>query len=773
VIDLVERLTLRSTRSLVWRLVHGTLFWKYVTLFVAVMSSALITNSLIEAWFTYQEHRAALIRIQKEQATSAAGRITQFIKEIESQLGWTTHLSWASPATEQRELDGIRLLRQVPAIAELTLLDDRGQEQLRISRQAMDRVASNADFSADEKFTAAVANKTYYGPVSFRRGTEPFMTLAVAGARREAGVSMAEVNLTHIWDVVHQIRVGRNGRAYVVDAQGRLIAHPDISLVLRNTDLSQLAQVRAARAEAGMADAAPALIARDVHGERVLTAYAKAAPLNWLVFVELPEHEANEPLYAAITRSVLIVLAGLVVALLAALALARLMVVPIRTLAAGAARIGAGTLDHRIEIKTGDELEALGEQFNDMAAQLQGSYATLERKVEERTHQLQVANLSKSRFLAAASHDLRQPLHALNLFVAQLRTETDPAERDRLAARIDTAVGNMNELFNALLDVSRLDAGALKASVSDFPVDSILKRLEATFAASAHEKGLRLRMVPSSAWVRSDAILLERILLNLVSNAVRYTSNGGIVVGCRRVADRLRIEVCDSGIGIPENQQRDIFGEFYQVATTERDRRDGLGLGLAIVERLCALLEHPIGLTSTPGKGSRFYVSVPRVPPRVRSGEPSAAGAALLDPLRGKLIVVIDDDALALEGTGGLLKSWGCRVVAAESDREALASLDGAKPDLIISDFHLKDGRAGIHAVMHLRNALDAPIPAFLISGDISPERLREAQASGHHLLHKPVAPMLLRTMMSRLLKEGARLRDAAPHGPLESDAVT
>ena len=240
-----------------------TLFWKYVALFVAVTSSALVINGLVDVWFTVRDHRAALFRIQKEQAISAASKITQFIREIEGQLGWTTHLSWETAAPEQRELDGRRLLRQVPAIAELALLDSEGREQLRISRQAMDQVGSNADFSTDDKFKAAIANKVFYGPVYFRRGTEPFMTLAMAGSRRDAGVSVAEVNLTHIWDVVNQIRVGRNGRAYVVDAQGRLIAHPEISLVLRNTDFSQLAQVRSARAQPGTSSSEEAQIARD------------------------------------------------------------------------------------------------------------------------------------------------------------------------------------------------------------------------------------------------------------------------------------------------------------------------------------------------------------------------------------------------------------------------------------------------------------------------------------------------------------------------------
>ena len=759
--DFAHKLTFSSTRSFVGRVLHGMLFWKYVALFVAVLSTALVTNSLIETWFTYQEHRAALVRLQREQANSAAGRISQFIREIESNLGWTTHLSWAIPAMEQRELDGIRLLRQVPAITELSLLDDHGREQLRISRQAMDRVGGNVDFSAEDKFKTAVANKVYYGPVNFRRGSEPFMTLSVAGARREAGVSVAEVNLTHIWDVINQIHVGRSGRAFVVGGQGRLIAHPDISLVLRNTDLSGLAQVRAARQATGPPPE-QAVVAVDERGERVLTAYAKATPLDWLVFVEIPESEADEPLYAAIKRTAIILLAGLALALLAALILARMMVVPIRTLTAGAARIGAGTLDHRIAIKTGDELETLGEQFNHMATQLQGSYATLERKVEERTHQLQVANLAKSRFLAAASHDLRQPLHALNLFVAQLRNETDQVERERVAGRIDLAVGNMNELFNALLDISKLDAGALNASLSDFPVNSILRHIEATFAAAAREKGLVLRVVPSSAWICSDAILLERVLLNLVSNAIRYTPKGGIVLGCRHVGDRLRIDVCDSGVGVSKDQQRNIFAEFYQIATPDQGQRDGLGLGLAIVERLCALLKHPIGVDSTPGKGSRFHVTVPTVAKRPGLASPAAA-AATADPLRGKLIVVVDDDDLVLEGTGGLLRNWGCRVVTAASDREALTKLDGNRPDLIISDFHLHDGQTGIEVITALRGALQAPIAAFLISGDILPDRLREAQMKGLHLLHKPIAPMTLRTMMSRLLKADAESRGKAP----------
>jgi signal transduction histidine kinase/CheY-like chemotaxis protein len=730
--------------------VPPTLFWKYVVLFVAVTSASLIINGLVDIWFTFRDHRAVLFRIQKEQAVSAASKITQFVKEIEAQLGWTTHLSWDSAATEQRELDGRRLLRQVPAIAELALLDGEGRERLRISRQAMDQVGSNLDYSTENKFKAALANKVFYGPVYFRRGSEPFMTLAMAGSRREAGVSVAEVNLTHIWDVVNQIRVGKGGRAYVVDAQGRLIAHPEISLVLRNTDVSQMAQVRSGRMQP---DIQEAQIARDLRGERVLAAHAMAAPLNWLVVVEIPESEANAPLYTVVVRTVVVMLGGLILALLAALLLARLMTVPIQALAAGAARIGAGALDHRIHIKSRDELEALGDQLNDMASKLQGSYATLERKVEERTQQLQAANLSKSRFLAVASHDLRQPLHALNLFAAQLRSEKDQSKRERLAIQIDTAVANMNELFNALMDISKLDAGALTASITEFPASRVLNRIGAMFTATARDKGLHFRVVASSAWVRSDPILLEQILLNLASNAVRYTSAGGILIGCRRVGTSLRIDVCDSGIGIAPDQQHSIFSEFYQVAAPDQSKA-GLGLGLAIVERIATVLEHPITLTSALGKGSRFSITMPRATARAASTAGTTPGVAPSDRLRGKLIAVIDDDALALEGTGGLLRSWGCRVVTGQSDREALTKLNGSRPDLIISDYHLQEGRSGIDAIGELRDALGEQIPAFLISGDITQERVRETHGAAFHLLHKPVNPMTLRAIITRMLSD-------------------
>ena len=286
-----------------WRQISGPLFRKYVALFLAVVCVALLSNGLFEIWFSYREHKASLIRIQREQAEAAAAKIGQFIREIESQVGWTTQLPWSAGTIDQRRFDGLRLLRQVPAITELAQLDSAGKEQLKVSRLAMDVVASQGDMSSEPKFAEAVAKKVYYGPVYFRRESEPYMTLALAGTRRDAGVSVAEVNLKLIWDVITAIKVGEHGQAFVIDAQGRLIAHPDISLVLRNTDMTKLKQVIAARAAGAGATDEPVQVATDVRGRDVLTAYASVAPLGWIIFVELPLEEAYAPLYDAIKRS--------------------------------------------------------------------------------------------------------------------------------------------------------------------------------------------------------------------------------------------------------------------------------------------------------------------------------------------------------------------------------------------------------------------------------------------------------------------------------------
>ena len=284
---------------------RGQLFRKYVLLIVGLVGLVLLLNSALDFWFGYEENKAALFLIQQEKAASAARRIEGFVEEIERQLGWTTAPQWAASSLDQRKFDFVRLERQVPAITELIQLDETGKEQLAVSRLAIDVVGSGKDYSQSPSFTEARKHRVWFSPVYFRKESEPYMTLALAHAGRNSGVTIAQVNLKLIWDVITGLKIGQDGYAYVIDREGRLIAHPDISLVLRNTDLSTLAQVAAARGETrGGQDASGAvMVTRSINGGSVLTAHAPIAQLGWTVFVELPLREALAPLYGSALRT--------------------------------------------------------------------------------------------------------------------------------------------------------------------------------------------------------------------------------------------------------------------------------------------------------------------------------------------------------------------------------------------------------------------------------------------------------------------------------------
>lgn len=369
---------------------RGRLFRKYILLFMALVSAALILNAAIDLWFTYREDEMQLAQLQHEKADSATQRIEQFFAEIENQIGWTTYVRWAAGTLEQRRSDYGRLLRQVPAITELSELDREGKEQLKVSRLAMDVVGSQADFSKEPRFAEALVHKLWFSPVYLRDASEPYLTMSIARAGEDAGVTVAEVNLKLIWGVISSIKIGESGYAYVVDREGRLIAHPNISLVLQNPDFRRLPYIDASLKQATEGNDAigSATVQTNFSGERVMTMHVVVPTLGWLVFVELPMSEALTPIYLSGLRSFLVLLAGLVLATLAAMFMVRHMVGPIRMLQAGAARIGAGDLDSQITVRTGDELEALGDQFNTMAAQLREYNAGLERTVQERTQDL-------------------------------------------------------------------------------------------------------------------------------------------------------------------------------------------------------------------------------------------------------------------------------------------------------------------------------------------------------------------------------------------------
>ncbi len=390
------------------------------------------------------------------------------------------------------------------------------------------------------------------------------------------------------------------------------------------------------------------------------------------------------------------------------------------------------------------------------AEALERANATLERRVRERTKELtrlntelerakaeaDDANVSKTRFVAAASHDILQPLNAARLYVTSLierqRQTDNEAEDGDLVQNIDASLEAVEEIFAALLDISRLDTGAMKPEMTDFRVDELLQRLEVEFAPLAREKGLNLCFMPCALTVRSDRRLLRRLLQNFVSNAIKYTPSGSVLVGCRRRSGKLRIDVYDTGIGIPYSKRRAVF-------------KDGVGLGLSIVERIARVLDCEVALKSVVGRGSRFSVEVPRAAATAAIPAIAAMTRTGAGRLTGTVALCIDNDRSILDGMEKLLGGWGCRVLTAADLTEALAAIDasGLEPDGFLVDYHL-DGGNGIAAIAELRRRHGRDLPAILITADRSLHVREEAQAEGVHLLHKPLKPASLRALITQ-----------------------
>ncbi|MDA8230457.1 MAG: ATP-binding protein [Magnetospirillum sp.] len=365
------------------------------------------------------------------------------------------------------------------------------------------------------------------------------------------------------------------------------------------------------------------------------------------------------------------------------------------------------------------------------------------------------ANMAKSKFLASASHDLRQPVQSLMLFTSTLAHTLKDDSAAAIIGHMDRATMALKAMLDGILDISRLDAGTVAPDVRDVPLGPMLDHMAEEYRPQAGHKGIRLIVLPTRRTARSDPALLERILRNLIDNAIKYTAEGKVLVGCRRHGEAIRIMVGDTGIGIPDTEHEAIFDEFYQVGNPERDRSKGLGLGLAIVQRLARLLGHPIGLSSTPGKGTAFRIDVP-------AGTASVAAIAAPAPPHcaplpsapsGLLVAVVEDEENVRAGLRAQLEAWGHRVVAGADHTEILALLGGDRPDVILADFRLRGTLTGIEALERLRAALGWRPPGILLTGDTAPERMLEARRSGYPLLHKPITAATL----------AAALRELAP----------
>ncbi|NVO04911.1 MAG: response regulator [Rhodoferax sp.] len=386
-----------------------------------------------------------------------------------------------------------------------------------------------------------------------------------------------------------------------------------------------------------------------------------------------------------------------------------------------------------------------------VAAAFNHARSRFETQLHLRKAEAEAASLAKSRFLAAASHDLRQPAHALGLFVARLQQLHSDATTRELVAGVDASVHALQDMLDTFFDYSRLDAQLTHARPRSFALNPVLDQLRTSFTETARQKGLRLRIRPTRAWVHSDPVLLHRVLLNLLSNAVQHTPCGTVLLACRPGAQSgtLRLEVRDSGIGIAPAQQQKVFEEFYQVENPERDRSKGLGLGLSIVERACQLLDHPIALRSALGCGSTFTLTLPLGPV-----EPAPAAIATDDPLvqpeaKALRVLLIEDDELGRAALKGLLLSWGYGVVEAGTASDAIAHFNPAQPpDFILTDYRLRGALNGIDTVRQLRALAASDIPACVLSGDTAEEVKAQIQSAGLLLLQKPVKPAKLRSLL-------------------------
>ena len=581
-----------------------------------VMSGGLLSSSVVELVCRYRESVEGLRAVQQEIAHRAAVQVQQFLMEIHQQLRAATHTPETLTAglTDAYRFELFTLLRLAPAVTHAMILDSTGRERLKVSREQMVLPEDLADRAGDAAFLQAQAGSASVGPVYFVRQSEPYMRMAVPIAPvtgEVIGVLMAEVNLTAIWEVISGITVGQTGYAYVVSQTGDLIAHPDLSLVLQQRHLAHLSQVQAA-----LAGVPGPVTATNLHGDSVLTTSAVIPLVGWAVLVERLAREAYAPLYRSLLRTAVLFLLGLGLAGLVRWQMQRRVVRPVEALRQGAARIGAGALQSRLDVRTGDELEALAEALNQMAVQLQTSYADLEAKVAARTQELEQANQHKSQFLAHMSHELRTPLHAIlgytHLIRDRIYGEIPPLIDEKLQ-RVQQSGQHLLQLINAVLDLSRMESGRLELSLTEYTMTDVVATVVTTVESLVAAKPLRL-MVTLPADLPcglGDAPRLTQVLINLVGNAIAFTDMGEVGLEVSAADDTFTVTVRDTGPGIAAEDQPHIFEAFRQGGQARTRPQQGTGLGLAIAKQIIEQHGGRIGVRSRPGAGATFWCTIP------------------------------------------------------------------------------------------------------------------------------------------------------------------
>jgi signal transduction histidine kinase len=605
------------------------LFPKYAAAVMGLVGGALVLSGLIEMGLSYRATMGATAELQRSEVRAAASRIEQYLEGIGAQVTEVSSMPWETgllDVQDHRE-EFHRLLKLVPAIAELRHIDRQGEEHMKVSRIELDDVRALRNAGGNENFRQARERGVYYSPTYFKDGVEPYMTLAVREREPGAAVTLAEINLKFVGDVVRQIPIGRQGRVFVVDSADHLVAHPNTSLVLRKTDLASYSPLRGMRNElkSGGQNVAGMVDAKGLEGGTVMLSAGYIPAAGWLVVVEQPRSEVLEPVYNALARTAVLIGAGLLAALFVSYLLARRLAHPILEVRSGAAKIARGDFSARIEVKTGDEVEALAREFNRMADQLQDYTTGLERKVAEKTAQLELANRHKSEFLANMSHELRTPLNAIIGFSEVLGERMFGELNPKQAEYVQDIYGSgqhLLSLINDILDLAKVEAGRMELDVHEFHVRAAIDNCCTLIRERAHRNRLTFaaEIEPGIDIWKGDERKFKQVIVNLLTNAVKFTPPGGEVELRARVEGPwLRVSVIDTGIGISPEEQVAIFTEFHQVHGADA-KNEGTGLGLTLSRRLVELHGGTLAVESVPGKGSTFTASFPPTPGAPQGG---------------------------------------------------------------------------------------------------------------------------------------------------------
>jgi signal transduction histidine kinase len=605
------------------RLVRHYFFYSLVTI-----SAGLITSGFLEVYFSYQDSWEHFALIQKEIATSTALKIDLFVQEIERTM---------RAATRSRDIVGEgltagykwelrRLLVNSPSITKAVAFDLNGVKSAEAQR--LRRPVDHEKWLSENP--AALENskhrKTYFGPVYFSDGTGPYMNIAVPIERfagKVIGILCAEIDLKYVGQVISNVRVGNRGYVYLATNSGKLIAHPDLSLVLQKRNMAEMVQIRSAFLAASNEITPNTLVAHNLQGQKVFTSYAVISVLGWAVFAEQPIEEIYAPLYASVVRTSGAFLVALGVALLATLLVRRRVVRPLEALRHGVARVREGDLAARLDVRTGDEIEALANEFNEMAAHLTQAYSDLENKVVERTSALTITNEKlaevsehKSRFLANVNHELRTPLSSIIGYARLLRRETEGQISSLQRENLEDLLRNAERLLgliDSLLDFAKIESGKLEIQLEPVQIDELVQGAMATIEPILNKDSVRLvRDVPATiAPLYTDREKLRQIILNLLGNAVKFTDRGEIKISASQENGDFKLAVADTGIGIDEADIDRIFEEFDRGRLRSDGGYRGTGLGLAIVKKLLDVLGGSIAVESEVGKGSTFTVIFP------------------------------------------------------------------------------------------------------------------------------------------------------------------